>query len=164
MIDVRTRYEIGNERLLDGLIGLLLVAGLALLALNGPFSSIRDIRIANFVLTILPVALAVACYVRVAPTVSPVETGVLAIWGYYAIRVAGVAAYFLFGAQSTSYPGALAELRNDVALFLATVAVVSALYSTGATQMDRPLLKWGLVAAVPLGQLVAYGVVLYVVA
>ena len=162
MVDGQTQYEIGNERLLDGLIGVLLVTGLGLLALNGPFSSIRDIRIETFVLTVLPVVLAVTSYARVASTVSPLETAVLAIWGYYAIRAAGVTAYFLFGAQSASYPGALAELWNDVALFLATVALIAALYSAAA-KADRSLLKWGVVAAVPLGQLVAYAVILSVV-
>lgn len=161
MVDVHTRYEIGNERLLDGFIVALLVVGLALLALNGPYSSIRDIRIETVVLTVLPVVLAVAAYGRVASSVSPLETVAVAIWGYYAIRMAGVTAYFLFGAQSDSYPGALAELWTDVALFLATAAVLGALYSAAA-KADRPLLKWGLVGAVPLGQLVAYAVVLSV--
>ncbi|WP_247003354.1 hypothetical protein [Halosolutus gelatinilyticus] len=164
MVDVRTRYEIGNERLLDGLIGVLLVAGLVLLALNGPFSSVRDLRLANFVVNVLPIALAIACYLRVASTVSVLEIGALVIWAYYTIRVSGVIAFFLFGVRSASYPGELAELRRNVALFLATTAVLGGLYSAGAAQEDRPLLKWGLVAVVPLGQLAAYAVVLYVVA
>ncbi|KDE60593.1 hypothetical protein EL22_13115 [Halostagnicola sp. A56] len=158
MIDVRKRYTLKNERLFDGVIALLLLAGIALLALNGPFSSVRSIRLVTFVLFTLPIAIAVVCYVRVVPAVSILEIAGLIVWTYAVVQGVGVAAYFLFGGQIASYPGEMAEFWNFVTLYLLTVAVSAGLYTIGATQDNRPLIKWGLVALLPVGQLVAYGV------
>lgn len=157
MIDAFTQYEISEKRSLDGLVGVFLVLGPILLALNGPLSSVRSLRLVNFALNVLPIALAVVLYVRVASTVSVIELAVLVVWTVFALQVSAVIGYFAFGGQSASYPGEVAELTNHVVLFLGTVAAVGGLCSAAAAQ-DRPLPKWLFVAAIPIGQLLVYAV------
>ncbi|ELZ21944.1 hypothetical protein C477_04344 [Haloterrigena salina JCM 13891] len=158
MHGISARYEVGRDRLLEGVSSALFVTGLVLLAVNGPLSQVRSLLIVDFVLNVLPIAVAAILYVRVASETSVVEIAVLVLWAYFALSVSGVIGFFAFGGQSTSYPGELAELTNHVLLFIGTIAVLGGLYMAAATQDKRPLLKWGLVAVVPLGQLVVYAV------
>lgn len=148
-----------SERTFWGLVGGILTLGVVLLALNGPFSDVRSLRLVIFVSRTVPLVLAVLVYVRVYPTASPLEVIGVAIWGYAAITLAGVFAFFAFADLSSSYPGPTRELLQDVARFLLTTVVVGGLYAIAAASRDRPLLAGLVLLLVPLGRFLLYAVV-----
>ncbi len=146
------------DRTLDVLIVGLVVLGIVLLLLNGPFGPIRSLTLVTTVTTGIPVVVAVLGYVRVAEAVQTWEPVALALWGYVALQVAGILGFFLFADFSASYPGAMAEMIRHLTQFLLWTGLVTGLYAAVATRRHRPIQAVVLTALVPFVALPVYAV------
>lgn len=156
-----TRSSIGawSKRTFWSLIATSVALGVVLLALNGPFSNIRNLLLVMFVTQVLPLVIAVLVYSRIHPTATLLELLGVAIWGYIGISIAGVFGYFAFAGPSSGYPGPTQEMVNDITRFLMTTAVVGSIYAIAASVRDRPLLTGIVLLGVPVGRFILYAIV-----
>lgn len=159
MTALSTRSDAWSTRTFWSLIGALVTLGVVLLALNGPFSSIRNLLLVMFVTQVLPLVIAVLVYSRIHPTASPVELIGVVLWGYLGISLAGVFGYFAFVGMASSYPGPTQEMVNNIIRFLLTTAVIGGLYAVAASVRERPLVTGGVLLLVPVGLFLLYAVI-----
>lgn len=148
-----------SKRTFWSLIGGLVALGVVLLALNGPFSDVRNLRLVTFVGQTLPLVIAVLAYSYVHSTATIWEIIGVAVWGYIAINIAGIFGYFAFAGLSTNYPGLTQEMIQNIVRFLLTTAVIGGLYAAAASFRDRPLLTGLLLLFVPFGQFILFAIV-----
>ena len=156
-----TINPIGNwsKRTVWSLIGSLVILGVVLLALNGPFSEIRSLRLVTFVGQTLPLVIAILAYSHIHSTATIWELIAVTVWGYIAINIAGIFGYFAFAGLSSTFPGLAQEMMQNIVRFLLATAVIGGLYATAAAFRERPWLAGLLLLLVPFGQFLVYGLV-----
>lgn len=133
--------------------------GVVLLALNGPFLSIRNLLLVMFVTQVLPLGIAVLVYSRVHPTASNTEIIGVAIWGYIGISLAGIFGYFAFAGMTGDTSDSTQEMITNISRFLLTTTIIGSLYAVAAAVRDRPLATGLVLLCVPVGRFLLHAVV-----
>ncbi|WP_135821563.1 hypothetical protein [Halostella litorea] len=161
MNELPERVRAVVDRRAGPIVAALVALGVLLLAANGPFSSVRSLRLVQFVDRALVAAVAAVAYVRARSTPPSWDAVAVAAWVFLAVPVAGTLGYFAFGGGPGSYPGPMGELVNDVLRFLLSVAAVGGLCAAAgaALRRDRRAAAALALLAVPVGQFLVYGAV-----